>query len=255
MEKMPNLVLISEKYTIAGETPIIPRRNYVEVVTRKAKKGKDARPEQRLCDHLKPAIYADGMEKGRLVKVCADRTCKVHFREQQQQDKQRLQFKVEKTAASRKAKQTISFRHRLMADVLNRVKPQFGTEELRMVACFALRSLSHELACRLAKRHGLQNPKDTRDYQMAEKARTLYKNADAAGLARLIFEAMLLGSAEKTTESKDDDALSIAASLFKIDKKALRASVAKEEQEKARKKAKKTPGKGKAKTTAKLSRK
>src|ERR1700687_5050590 len=50
IEKMPNLVLISEKYTIAGETPIIPRRNYVEVVSRKAKKGKEARPEQHLCD-------------------------------------------------------------------------------------------------------------------------------------------------------------------------------------------------------------
>src|SRR6266851_5118193 len=254
-EKMPSLVLISDRYTISEETPILPRRNYVEVVTRKAKNGKEARPEQRLCDHLKPAIYADGMEKGRLVKICADRTCKVHFREQQQQDKQRLQFKAEKTAANRKMKQIISFRHRLMADVLKRVKPQFGTEQMRMVACFALRSLPHELTCRLAKRHGLQNPKDPRDYQMAEKARTLYKKADGAGLAVLIFEAMLLGSAERTTESKDDDPLSIAASLFKIDTKALRANVAKEEQEKARKKAKKTAGREKPKPTAKLARK
>src|SRR5271170_2788220 len=155
---MPNLVMISQNYNATGDTPILDRRNYVEVVTRKPKKGKEDRPEQRLCDHLKPAIYADGMEKGRLVKVCADRTCKVHFREQQQQDKQHLQFKAEKTAANRKAKQAISFRHRLMADVLKRVKPQFGTEEMRMVACFALRSLSHEVTCRLAKRHGLQNP-------------------------------------------------------------------------------------------------
>ena len=252
--KMPNLLLISEKYTIAGETPIVPRRNYVEVVTAKARRGKEARSEQRLCDHLKPAIYADGMEKGRLVKVCADRTCKVHFREQQQEDKQRLQFKAEKIDANRKMKQIISFRHRLMADVLKRVKPQFGTEEMRMVACFALSSLPHELVCRLAKRHGLQNPKDPRDYQMAEKARTLYKKADAAGLAVLIFEAMLLGSAERTTDSKDDDPLSIAAAVFKIDTKTLRASVAKEDQEKARKKDKKTTGKEKAKPTANLAR-
>src|SRR5258708_25404534 len=122
---MPNLVLISDRFAIAEEAQILARRNYVEVVTRKAKKGKEARPEQRLCDRLKPAIYADGMEKGRLVKVCADRTCKVHFREQQQQDKQRLQFKAEKTPANRKMKQTISFRHRLMAHVLKPVKPQF----------------------------------------------------------------------------------------------------------------------------------
>jgi ParB family chromosome partitioning protein len=251
IEKMPNLVLISERYTIPGETPIIPRRNYVEVVTRKARKGKAVRPEQRLCDHLKPAIYADGMEKGRLVKVCADRTCKVHFREQQEHDNQMLQFKAERTAAKRKKKQIVLFRHRLMADVLKRVKPQFGTEEMRMVACFALASLSHELACRLAKRHGLQNPKDPRDYQIAEKARTLYKKADGAGLAVLIFEAMLLGCAESTTDSKDDDPLSIAAAVFKIDTKTLRASIAKEEQEKARKKAKKTADKEKPKPTVK----
>jgi ParB family chromosome partitioning protein len=242
-EKMPNLVLISDRYSIAGETPIIPRRNYVEVVGRNAKKRKEARPEQRLCDHLKPAIYADGMEKGRLVKVCADRTCKIHFREQQEEEKQRLQFKAEKTAANRKLKQIISFRHRLLADVLKRVKPQFGTEEMRMVACFALGSLPHELVCRLAKRHGLQNPKDPRDYQMGEKARTLYKTADAAALAVLIFEAMLLGSAERTTDSKVDDPLTSAAALFKIDTKALRASVATEEREKRRKKTRRTAAK------------
>ena len=123
------------------------------------------------------------------------------------------------------------------------------------LACFALRSLSHELVCRLAKRHGLQNPKDSRDYQMAEKVRTLYKKADAAELAVLIFEAMLLGSAERTTENKEDDPLSIAASLFKIDTNALKASFAKEEQEKARKKATKAAGNEKPKPTAKLARK
>src|SRR6266481_770542 len=235
--KMPNLVMISQNYNATGDTPVLARRDYVEVVTRKPTKGKDARPEQRLCDHLKPAIHTDGMEKGRLVKICANPDCKVHFGNRRKEEEQRLQFKAEKKAAHRKTKQTISFRHRLMADVLKRVKPQFGTEEMRMVACFALRSLSHELACRLAKRHGLQNPKDPRDYQMAEKARILYKKSNAAGLAVLIFEAMLLGSADRTTESKDDDPLSIAATLFKIDTKALRAVVAKEAKQKAHKKA------------------
>jgi hypothetical protein len=101
----------------------------------------------------------------------------------------------------------------------------------------------------------LHNPKDPRDYQMAEKARTLYKKADAAGLAVLIFEAMLLSSAERTTENKGDDPLTIAASLFKIDTKAVRASVAKEEQAKTRKKAKKTVVNEKSKPKATLARK
>jgi ParB family chromosome partitioning protein len=238
--KIPNLVMISQDYNARDESPILPRRNYVEVVSRKNKKGKDARPEEKLCSHLAPAIHADGMNKGRLVKVCADPTCKIHFGNLQQDVKQRLQWKAEKTAANIKAKQTLAFRHRLLADVLKRVKPQFGTEELRIVAQFVLRSLSHELACRLAKRHGSQKPKDAHDWQMAEKARTLYKKADAAALAVLIFEAMLIGSAGSATANKDDDPLADTASLYKIDTKALRAVVAEVDKEKARKKAEKS---------------
>jgi hypothetical protein len=176
------------------------------------------------------------MDKGRLVKVCADPTCKIHFENRQQEEKQRLQWKAEKTAANRKAKETPAFRHRLLADVLKRVKPKFGTEELRMVAQFVLRSLPHDPACRLAKRHGLQNPKDANDWQMAEKARTLYKKADAADLTVLIFEAMLISPAANASANKDDDPLTDAASLYKVDTKALRAAFAKAENEKAAKK-------------------
>jgi ParB family transcriptional regulator, chromosome partitioning protein len=223
--KMPTLVMISENYNATGESPILPRRNYVEVVSRKNKKGKDARPEEKLCTHLTPAIHADGMDKGRLVKVCADLDCKIHFGDRRQEEKQRLQWKAEKTAANKKAKLAVTFRHRLLADVLKRVKPQFGIEELRMVAQFVLRSLSHELACRLAKRHGLQNPKDACDWQIAEKARTLYKKADAAALAVLIFEAMLISPTASATVDKDDDPLTDAAALYKVDVKKLRGAL------------------------------
>jgi ParB family chromosome partitioning protein len=252
--KIPNLVQISENYNATGETPILPRRNYVEVVTRKGKKGGDARPEEKLCAHLTPAIHTDGMSKGRLFKICADPNCKIHFGDRQHEEKQRLQWKAEKTAANRKAKETLAFRHRLLADVLKRAKPQFGTEELRMVAQFVLQSLSHELACRLAKRHGLQNPKDAHDWQVAEKARTLYKKADAAGLAALIFEAMLIGPAGSATVNKDDDPLADAASLYKVDAKALRIAVAKAEKEKAQKKNKATSRKEKTAPKPKTAR-
>jgi ParB family chromosome partitioning protein len=243
VSKIPNLVQISDNYHATDGTPILVRRNYVEVVTGRSKKGKEARPEEKLCGHLIPAIHADGVNKGRLVKVCADQACKIHFGDRQQKEKQRLQWKTEKTAANRKAKETLAFRHRLLADVLKRVKPQFGTEELRMVAQFVVRSLSHELACRLAKRHGLQNPKDANDWQMAEKARTLYKKADGAALAVLIFEAMLISPAGNASANKDDDPLADAASLYKVDTRALRAALAKAENEKAAKKNKADSGK------------
>jgi hypothetical protein len=68
------------------------------------------------------------------------------------------------------------------------------------------------------------------------------------------------GSSDKVyhlqLESVEDQwSVNVAAALFKIDTKALRTSVAKEEQEKARKKAKKTAGREKPKPTAKLARK
>ena len=236
-ETMPGLVLISENYTHAGEGEILPRRNYVEVIARKAKRGKQARPGERLCGHLSPAIYADGIDKGRLVKVCADKSCPIHFHEQQQQEKQQAEWKAERAVAKRKAKQTLTLRNRLLAEVVNRVKAPFGSDELRIVGRFVLRSLSHDLACRLAQRRGLANSKDAHDWHAAEKARNLYRKADAGELAALIFEAMLVGTAGDATVPKEDDLLADAARLCHIDVQRLRSVVAKGERGKVRKKA------------------
>lgn len=124
-----------------------------------------------------------------------------------------------------------------------------------MVAQFVLRSLSHDLACRLAKRHGLQNPKDAHDWQMAEKARMLYKKADAAVLAVLIFEALLLSPAGSVTVTKDDDPLTDAATLYKVDTKALRAALTNAETEKAQRKDKVTAAKAKPTSKRRTTRK
>jgi len=78
---------------------------------------------------------------------------------------------------------------------------------------------------------------------MAEKARTLYKKADAAVLAILIFEAMLINHAGNASANRDDDPLTDAASLYRVDTKGLRAAVAKAEKEKETKKNKPTNGK------------
>ncbi len=238
MEKMPGLVLISEQHALPEGTPILPRHKYVEVVARKARGRQEARPEQRVCNHTKAAIHADGMDKGRLVKVCAERSCKIHFRDEQEQEKQRLAWKAQRAEESRKTKQTTAFRHRLLSETLKRVKPELGNDHMRIVARFVLQSLPHELALRLAKRHALQPAKDQNDWQLAEKARALHKGADAAELARLIFEAILLGSAASQPPDTKDDLLADAAALFKVDAKAIRKSVQKEEQERTEKKSK-----------------
>lgn len=234
VKEMPDLVMISDHYNSADGTPVLPSRRYVEVVARKSANGKATRPEQRLCSHLKPAIHVDGVDKGRLVKVCAEQTCTVHFRERREAEKRELQWKAEKALARKKAKRTQSFRYRLFAEVLKRVKSHFGCEEMRMIARFVLEALPHELACRLAKRHNLKNAKEQRDWEMAEKARALYRRADASELAILIFEAMLLGPAGQCEQSKDEDLLAAAASHFKVDGKALRAELLKSDKKKAK---------------------
>jgi len=64
----------------------------------------------------------------------------------------------------------------------------------------------------------------------------LYKKADAAGLAALIFESMLIGPAGSATVNKNDDLPTDAACHREVDTKALRIAVAKAEKEKAQKK-------------------
>jgi hypothetical protein len=76
-----------------------------------------------------------------------------------------------------------------------------------------------------------------------------------AGLAVLIFEAMLIGSAGSATVNNDDDPLTDAASLYKIDAKALRAAIAKTEKGKVQKKAKATEKKDKPAARARTARK
>jgi len=235
-EKMPGLVLISNEFSLPEGTPILARRNYVEVVAQRAKGRRESRPGNRTCNHTKTAIHADGMDKGRLAKVCAERSCKVHFEDQQQAEKQRLAWKAQRATESRKAKQTASFRHLLFSETVKRVKPQLGNEQVRLVARFVLATLPHEQMLRLAKRHGLETKKDQSDWQVVEKARGFYKTAGDP--ARLIFEAMLIGSAANQHANKEDDLLADASALYGVDTKALRAAVEKEEEKKMEKKAK-----------------
>ena len=233
--KTPGLVLISERPTASGETHVLPRQNYVEVVARKNTNDKESRPARRLCNHLTSAIHTDGMDKGRLAKVCADPNCKIHFGDRQQEEKGRLAWIEERKAANRNAKRTVQLRHRMLVEVLKRVRAPLGGEALRLVARFVLGSLSHDLATRLAKRHGLQPSKKGQDWEIAEKARSLYQTANDAVLASLIFEAMLLGVAASSTETKDD-LLAASVKLYKVDVKALRTAVARAEKEKESKK-------------------
>jgi len=230
--KIPNLVQISESYRTLDGACVRPRNTYVEVVART--KGKDTLPEHKPCNHLTTAIHTDGVQKGRLVKVCANPDCKIHFGNRKKEEEQRIQWKAEKLATNRKAKETMNLRHLILAEVLKRVKHPLDTEPLRLVAQFVVASLPHDLACRLAKRHGFEPSKKGEEWKLAEKANSLYKTANGSALAALVFEAILLGSAGRTSEP-DNDPLIAAAKLYNVDVKTLRRKAEKAEKEKTTK--------------------
>src|SRR5208337_4872052 len=79
----------------------------------------------------------------------------------------------------------------------------------------------------------LPAPPSSRGAQAGKAAlrngRTTHGGAVCLALAVLIFEAMLISPAGNASASKDDDPLADAASLYKVDTKALRAAVAKAE--------------------------
>jgi hypothetical protein len=99
------------------------------------------------------------------------------------------------------------------------------------LARFLLGSLSHDLACRLAKRHNLEPSKKDRTWELAEKARSLHQVAEDSEIAALLFEAALIGLAGNTSEVKDD-LLVETAKLYKVDLKTLRKETARSEKEK-----------------------
>ena len=230
--KAPGLVQISTSYQSTQEnTSVVPRQDYVEVVAPKKSKAKGVRPEQKLCNHLKTAIHTDGIEKGRLVKVCADTTCRIHFGDREQQKKQRLACIAERKVERQRAKETVNRRHRILTEVLQRVKLPLGADAVRLLARFILGSLSHDVACRLANRHSLEPSHKEHTWELAEKARSLHQTAEEGELARLLFEAMLVGVLATTSDTKDDLLLA-SAKLYKIDLKAIRKELRTNEKEK-----------------------
>lgn len=229
---IPNLVQISRDYHTTDKLIVLPRREYVEVIARKNPKSKDAPPENKLCTHLTPAIHADGIDKGRLIKVCTNRQCKIHFGDRQKEEEQRLKWKEQRANEKREAKQTASFRHLLLSETLKWIKPQLGSDQLRLLARFILTTLPHEQVARLAKRHNIEAARGQHDWHIVEKTRNLYKTTEDAELARLIFEAVLVGSAANIHKEKDDDLLADAAKLYGVDAKAIRAAVEKGEKRK-----------------------
>jgi ParB family chromosome partitioning protein len=81
MEKKPELVQISSAWSSRDGAPL-GRNRYVELELRKTKtKSQTAKasPAQKPCEKMTEAIVMDGGQRGQILKVCADPSCRTHY--------------------------------------------------------------------------------------------------------------------------------------------------------------------------------
>lgn len=79
MEKKPELVQISSAWPTREGAPL-GRNRYAELQIKKAKANGSAAKQpanQKPCEKMTDAIVMDGGNRGQIVKVCADLTCRV----------------------------------------------------------------------------------------------------------------------------------------------------------------------------------
>jgi ParB family chromosome partitioning protein len=132
LKKMPELVVIQKAMPATARRRFFPVATTVEVVAKKGKRAKEARPQERLCTHLRPAIDADGIDKGRLVKV---RRQNVHSTFSRTARGGMAAASLESGTGCRETQTERDTRlpYRLFFEVLKQVKPQLTGE--RLVFC------------------------------------------------------------------------------------------------------------------------
>jgi ParB family chromosome partitioning protein len=245
----PNLVQISTAWNGRGEGEILGRNRYVALqLNRKPGKSKLLSPAQKPCKSMAEAIVADGSERGRVVKICADTHCRVHFpnyREPKPEDLARQREQRRKELEQRKTEATV--RHRILADVLKDVDAPLERADLVLVLQSALETQQPERQMLIARRHKLVDgtAREVTYPQVQKALGRLLRQSDESGLSKLFVELVLLSEVESTGEP---ERLLAAAKQHKVDVAKLRKSV---EQEFAAKHAKaQAKQKPKAKTVA-----
>src|SRR5438477_6021762 len=222
----PNLVQISSAWNTREGAPL-GRNRYLELQVKKAK-ANGARMKQvgfeRPCDKMTEAIVMDGGRRGELVKVCADLSCRVHHPDTpspQQIDRQR----AEERKRIEKDKLAITTRHRILAAVLARVSEPLKKGDLLTVTHYVIGQLPHNQVPILAKRHKIQDKKNSHSpHELLAKRVSTY---DEAALCRILLEISLLDSAYQRAVTSDDS-LVTTARRYRVDVEKLRDKVAAE---------------------------
>jgi ParB family chromosome partitioning protein len=239
LEKKPQLVQISSAWNTREGAPL-GRNRYVELQIKKAKSNGNAAKQpanQKPCEKMTDAIVMDGGNRGQIVKVCAELSCKVHHGDkpspqQLQRDRAQERKRIEKE------KIAITARHRILAAILERFSAPLKKSDLLTIARHLLAVVSYDRVSLLAKHHKLEIEKaNATPLDLLLKHISRY---DESGLCRLLLEISLLDSAYRSSGNADTDVLLETSKRYHVDAEKVQKVVAQEFAAKQKKKERKS---------------
>jgi ParB family chromosome partitioning protein len=186
--KEAKLTKVSCEY---GQAPkgVYSMSDYVLV----AKKGKDR------CKSVQVGIVVDGAEIGKEIDICTDPHCQTHRGMKSQYGMtpaEQKRRKEERKKEIEKSKNEKEARKKLMEDTLKKLKWPMSVKHLDALLELAFENAGFNVARSIAKRRGLEVPKETNtwgsnswDYTGAIEK--LFKELDNAGKLRLAFELLI----------------------------------------------------------------
>lgn len=243
LEAKPQLVQISSAWNTREGAPL-GRNRYVELETRKSKSngtGSKLAAYHKPCEKMTEAVVMDGGRRGELVKVCADRSCRVHHPDTPSPD-QVAKERADERRRIEKNKQAITTRHYVLAKVLERVSAPLKKADLLTLAQYTIANLPYNQVPALAKRQKVETAKTTKSPQEVLMKKVSTYDEDA--LSRLLLELSLLDSAYQRGDVSQD-VLMDAAKRYRVDVEKIEKIVAAEF---AAKKDKKVKAKAKNRT-------
>jgi ParB family chromosome partitioning protein len=220
----PKLVQITTAYGKPAEgSAILPRNQYVEVRQEKPQnKYQQAAPEYKPCKYTSEAIIAEGTDKGKLRKVCADPNCPVHH-PKKQQSKAGAEFKAEQEKRRREEAIANATGLRVLSAIAAAVPVRLMKRDLLFLAEHILPMVDDRRLEIVAHNRSIRKAKD--GDSIAKLLSAYLRKAEEGELGRLLVEMVILRSAQTQSSAK---ALQEAATVYKVDTSAIAAKVKQE---------------------------
>jgi ParB family chromosome partitioning protein len=209
----PELVQISTAYKQQPEgEKAIPRNKYVEIREEKPDTPEKAKwPEFKTCKYTAAAIVADGIDKGKMRKVCTEPTCPVHH-PKKQTSKADASFKAEQEKRRREEALAQATGVRTLAAIAAAVPVRLMKRDLLFVVERLAGLLDERRLEIVARGRGIKKAKDS---DSIEKLFAAYlRGIEESALGRLLVEITILHWATRQNASQ---VLRDAATVYKVD--------------------------------------